>query len=309
MMYKSRTSLFAILLAGALGLIFLTTGLAFADPPAGTISYWKLDEGTLPNPAVYIDSITATANDGQDNGTPPTLYGGASVVGTGLAFNGTTMGIDVPADTSFDWAVDDSFSIEFWVRRNGDLGAANEVMIGRDDVANPGLQWWAGIWGTGGLGTAQTAAFVLIATNGDNSLLSGTTIIAGPGAVVQGAWHHIVAVRDASAGANGQNLLYVDGALDTPAVDATYAAGFDSATIPLNMGYLDGSFHTGAAMDEVALYSRALTAAEVQEHYDAGVAGKGIDTLVDDDDDDDDDDDNGGGGGGGGCFIGTLLSE
>jgi hypothetical protein len=305
MMYKSRTSLFSILLVGALGFIFLITGLAFADPPAGTISYWKLDEGTLASPAVYTDSITATANDGQDNGIPPT-DASTSVVGTALQFNGLTSGIDVPADDSFNWAADDSFSIEFWVRRFGDLGVANEVIVGRDDTGAPGLQWWVGIWGTGGPGTAQTAAFVLIATDGSgppNSVLSGTTIVAGPGAVVQGAWHHIVAVRDADAGANGQNLLYVDGVLDIPAaVDVTYTAGFDSAAIPLNIGYLDNTYHTGGAVDEVALYNRALTPAEVQEHYDAGLAGEGIDTLVTTQAKK-----RGGGGGGGGCFIATTA--
>ena len=311
MMRKSRTGLFAIFLAGALGLIFFATGSAFAAPPAGTISYWKLDEGTLASPAVYLDSITATANDGQDNGTPPT-EAAVSVVGTALQFDGGLVGtgIDVPADDSFNWAVDQSFSIECWVRRNGALAAANEVVVGRDDNGG-NLQWWVGIWGTGGGGTAQTAAFVLFDTGGvAGDTLSGTTIVAGPGAVVQGAWHHIVAVRDADA---GEIYLYVDGAqVPEDTGNPVFTGGFASAD-DLTIGYLNnngvGSNFTGGAVDEVALYSRALTPAEVQEHYDAGLAGNGIDTLVDDDDADDDNGGGGGGSSGGGCFIGTVLSD
>lgn len=304
MMHKSRTSLFSILLAGALGLIFLTTGLAFAAPPAGTISYWKLDEAAGPN---YEDSITARGNDGTDNGVAPTQDAGQ--VNFAQQFNGLTSGIDVPADTSFDWGVDDSFSIECWVRRNSALGATNEIIVGRDDNGGS-MQWWVGIWGTGGGGTAQTAAFVLQDTGGVGDALTGTTIVAGPGAVVPGAWHHIVAVREAGVGIR----LYVDGGAgatfdpeDTG--NPAYGGGFDSAA-DLTIGYLNnngtGAFFTGAAVDEVALYSRALTPAEVQEHYQAGLAGEGIDTL---EDDDDDDDNGGGGGGGGGCFIGTLLGD
>ena len=189
------------------------------------------------------------------------------------------------------------------MRRNGDLGGTNEVIVGRDDNGG-NLQWWVGIWGTGGGGTAQTAAFVLFDTDGVGDTLSGTTIVAGPGAVVQGAWHHIVAVRDATA---GEIYLYVDGAVvpeDTG--NPVFTGGFAS-TGDLTIGYLNnngvGANFTGGAVDEVALYSRALTPAEVQEHYDAGLAGNGIDTLVDDDDDDDDDN------GSSGCFIGMLLSD
>lgn len=301
MMYKSRTSLFAILLAGALGLIFVITGSAFAAAPDGTISYWKLDEGTLVSPAVYTDSITATANDGQDNGIPPT-EATVSVVGTALAFDGVASGIDVPADDSFNWAVGGSFSIECWVRRESALGATNEVIVGRDDNGGS-LQWWVGIWGTGGGGTAQTAAFVLYDTDGAGDTLSGTTAIAGAGGAA--VFHHLVAVRDAIA---GEIYLYVNGALvpeDTG--NPAYTGGFTSAD-DLTIGYLNnngfGANFTGGAADEVALYSRALTPAEVEEHYNAGVAGNGIDTLVDDDDVVVDS-----GGGSSGCFIGTLLSD
>ena len=62
--------------------------------------------------------------------------------------------------------------------------------------------------------------------------------------------------------------------------------------------YLEGM------LDEAALYNRALTAAEIQQHYNNGVAGRGIDYVAPGNGDDDN---GGGGGGGGGCFIATTA--
>ena len=118
----------------------------------------------------------------------------------------TTTGIDVPADRSFNWAVDESFSIEFWVRRNGDVTGENQVAIGRIDSGSS-LVWWVGIGDDTDPTVNQNAAVFVLADNngGSAATLKGTTDI------TDNEWHHVVAVRDSSLGANGQNLLYVDG--------------------------------------------------------------------------------------------------
>jgi hypothetical protein len=194
-------------------------------------------------------------------------------------------------DRSFDWYNNESFSIEFWIRRNGAVGG-NQVAIGRDD-GNPAtsLHWWVGILD----GVIDTASFTL----GDNNGGSITTVT-GNTDLTDDVWHHVVAVRDADAGAAGQNLLYVDGVLDIPAVDAAYDAGFGSISAVLNIGYLAGGFRFGGLLDEVALYDRALTAAEIQDHYDDGQLGRGIDYVGAAGG-------GGGGSGGSGCFINTAA--
>ena len=49
----------------------------------------------------------------------------------------------------------------------------------------------------------------------------------------------------------------------------------------LSIGWLDlfGGFRLGGMLDEVALYDRALTADEIQDHYEDGLAGWGIDYI------------------------------
>ena len=173
------------------------------------------------------------------------------------------------------------------------------MLVGREEGG--GVYWWVGIWGTNAIGKTPTrAGFVLLATNGDGSanaeLLAGDTTD-----LTDGSWHHIVAVRDGT-----DNILYVDG-IEEARVTISYGAGFDSTSAPLNLGKLSGASYYGGALDEVALYDRALTPNEILQHRDDGLLGRGIDYVAPGNGDDDGDDDNGGGGGSSGCFIATTA--
>ena len=265
MQKKSKFNVFIFMMLTALGLTFQPAISTYAACPDDISSYWKLDELT---PGTYVDFIKDNDGTGNDN---PTAVAGQ--INGAQEFDGLTTGIDVPADRSFNWTVDESFTIEFWVRRNGAVGA-EQVAIGMS-AGPPGssLTWWLGIEPVN-----NAASFVLGDSDGGLVVLSGATDI------TNGVWHHVVAVRDRSLGANGQNLLYVDGQLDVAALDATYNDGFYSATAALNIGYWNfqstmPSNHFGGTIDEVALYDRALTAAEIGDHYDAGLSGDGVQSL------------------------------
>jgi hypothetical protein len=100
-------------------------------------------------------------------------------------------------------------------------------------------------------------------------VLTGTTSLA------DGSWHHVVAVRDATA---DKLRLYVDGVLEAgPLTDPT-TGGFASEGAPVNAGWinLSGAFRYQGNVDEIALYDRALSDTEVAEHYLGGVDGMGV---------------------------------
>ena len=81
------------------------------------------------------------------------------------------------------------------------------------------------------------------------------------GRLRDGAWHHVAAVKDGAAG-----RLYVDG---SPVHQAVSGAGSAPAVGPWHV-MRNGTtpvFSEGEA-DEVALYARALGAAEIKAHYD-----------------------------------------
>jgi hypothetical protein len=302
MMNKWRGTLSTLLLVGALGLVFLATSSAQAALPAGTISYWKLDENVAPNPGdtdVYEDSVNApNGNNGDIPGAEiaPT-FNATGKVGGAQDFDSVDTAIDVPDDNDdFDWGAGDSFSIEFWMKGGGcqDAGSQNnEVMIGREDTGSQ-LHWWLGCRNSDGGAFDGAARFQLRDTGGDETILTGT-------AINDDQWHHIVGVRDVNL---DQVRLYVDSVeVDSDTDDTT--AGFDSL-LNLNIGWLnlDAGYHFDGTLDNVALYSRALTQAEITAHFNAG---NGIDLSDAVPDPDPVVPPIGGGGSSGGCFIGTAA--
>ena len=249
MQTRSRFNPFISMMLLVIGLAFIAVMPADAACPDDIVSYWKLDESTpgAPN-GTYEDFVRD--NDGTGNANPTGVAGN---VNGAQQFDGATTGIDVAADHSFNWLTGDSFSIEFWIRRNGAVVGANQVAIGRSAGPNPNtsLIWWVGIGGDADATVTQNVInFILGDSDG-----GGFVTVKGTTDVTDDQWHHVVAVRDRSAGAAGQNLLYVDGQLDIAAgVDAAYNAGFDSATANLTFGYLDllTLFRLQGNLDEIA---------------------------------------------------------
>ena len=288
MMKKRKNTLFKALIVSLLGVVLLVTSPAYAQCPDGITSLWALDEDGGNS---FEDSVSGINGSGALTPTPVV----GKVNGAQL-FNGNNTGINVPANASFNWADNASFSIEYWIRRTDDaFSDPAEVVVGRDDGAVSDMQWWTGLWEDG------TAAFVLIATNGTGlgSRAQGE-FLEGNDDLTDGVWHHVAVVRDS---ATNENRLYVDGVLNDSA-NIIYDAGegFVSATANLNLGWLDlnPGYNYNGTLDEVALYDRVLLADEILQHFNDGVS-------VCDDPPDDDDNGGGGGGGGGGCFIDTIT--
>lgn len=308
MMYKWKASLFTFLLVGALGLVFLITSSVQAAPPAGTISYWKLDEDVAGVPGVadaYEDVIDApNGNNGEVPAAPKTAPtpNPVGIVGGAQDFDGVANAINVPDPIagSFDFLITDAFTIECWMKSSTALGAGteNQVLVGRDDTAGS-TQWWLGIQGGVGANPGNVS-FILLDEDGQVEILRPTA--PAPVLINDGVWHHIVGVYDGT-GANGIARLYVDGNLVFEKTPTVFTGDFVAVGGPdLNMGWLNPVFQYEGALDEVAIYNRALTPTEIDQHYDNGLAGHGIDYVAPDDDDN-----GGGGGGGGGCFIGTMA--
>jgi hypothetical protein len=222
--------------------------------PADLDAYWKLDEIAGPNYADFFGGNTATCT---GNACPT---GAAGVVNGAQTFSNSTT-VNVAPSAAFDWGVDDSFSIEYWVQTDAASNCeGNHVILGRH-AGSTTVHWWSGCQQGG------QAMFWLRAANGVQFNVVGTSDIS------DGAWHHVVAVRDAAA---DQLRLFVDGAQQN-VVPATYSQGF-TATAQLNLGW----FTTGAGhrlvgrIDELAVYSRALSGGEIGQHIAANQSGAGI---------------------------------
>jgi hypothetical protein len=240
----------------------ILTEAATQCSPSDMIAYWKFDETSG---STYDDYYSGHDAECAASGICPTSLTEGRVNGA-QTFNGSTTRVDVPVDpgnTFFDWGKDDSFSIEFWMRgvSGQTCASSNEVIVGRDENHFGGLHWWLGCNSSG------RATFELRDNNFQGKNLASSQ------SVIDGDWHHIVGVR--IGGASDINRLYVDGA-QVASVSHDYGAGFESSTsVPLNIGWLnwDPFYHFEGDVDELAIYNKALSSAEIQNHYNSGIPG------------------------------------
>ena len=93
-------------------------------------------------------------------------------------------------------------------------------------------------------------------------------------------WYHIVLVYDGTLASDQISKVYINGILDKTSYEI-------SSSIPnyqsnLTIGTLDagdGRFFNGT-IDEVAIYNRTLSAAEIYEHYSSGLKRLGLSTKA-----------------------------
>ncbi len=215
--------------------------------PDGIITLHRLDENAGPVYADFYGGHDATAS------VSPTVTTG--IINSAQVFTATTK-LDIPDNgTEFDWLTGRSFSFECWVKTSV---TGHMTAIGRNRTDYVAARWLIGTDGSG------KATFELRDNGGPNVIISGTSNID------DNQWHHIIAVRD---GNSDVNKLYVDGVQEASSA-VQYAHTF-KADDPLvaTIGYLKGSadeMHFIGAIDEVAIFDRAVSPAEVSLFYNGG---------------------------------------
>lgn len=221
------------------------------------VGYWRLGEGSSPwaDTSSYADAhLSRTAagtamNQDVPGGLPAGQDDGA------VEFNATafTQGDSLtPAVTSRFYFTSSAYTIACWVKINSDCGAGSSSLIA--GTFSPSNGGWALAVGGG-----QVIQHVRAATGG-----SPTTAVAGPG-VAADEWIHVVATWHPST---GHELFYNAVSVDTDP---------GTTTVP-NFGLRVGAMGTGGpvygsldgSVDELAIWSRVLTDAEINSLYGEG---------------------------------------
>jgi len=178
-------------------------------------------------------------------------------VGQAFSLNGTSADVSIPYSSSLAL---NTFTVQAWVNP-----ATNQSAIGM------------GIVGTR-FGGEYTFDVKLWNNNGTN-LVHGdvgngsswiSTSVDYPATITPGTWHLITYVID-----NGGKLfsLYLDGTLqNTISFSGTPVFMTSSETMEIGESWSAGEYFNGL-IDEVVLYHRAVSPAEVQWIYNAGSAG------------------------------------
>jgi hypothetical protein len=214
-------------------------------PPAGLVAWW---------------SAEGSANDqlGTNNGA---LRGevtfASGKVGQAFDFNGSGGSVLVPDAPALRFT--DSMTVEAWIYPRAWGGSPREIVS----------KWFGGnnqLSYTTSIGTSGQAYF-LVSSDGRTSTRDvDYTDVYTTSTIPLNQWSHFAATYDGA-----WLKIYLNGTLEN---QVPWANGIFPGTAPLVIGeaYVTSLFN--GLIDEPSVYSRALSASEIVEIYNAGSAGK-----------------------------------
>ena len=215
-----------------------------APPPANLVSWWPGENHSMDvlglNHAVASNQLSYAAGE----------------VGRAFAFNGVDSYLRIPYSRSLDVGQDAGLTVEAWIN----AAVADGPIVDWSPVGAYGVHFW-----------------IL----GDGSLYGNLIDKAGNSHVIQtaasfiptGSFQHVALTYDKATGVgrlfrNGTNVAEVQLTSFTPQTGTNLYIGYR----PLGAPYGPRCFN--GLIDEVSLYSRAMTAGEIQGIYGAAAAGK-----------------------------------
>ncbi|MBI2834589.1 MAG: LamG domain-containing protein [Acidobacteria bacterium] len=225
------------------------------EAPADLVSWWSGDG----HPNDVIDGHDGTLQNGATHGTGK----------VGQAFNLDGSNDYVSVLDSPSWAFNGGFTIDAWVRVNN-LGHT-QAIVAQDEGPYNTNKWifYVSSAPESPIDDDNNPKVVVSARLGlhlNGPAIGGHTVESGATFPTDGAWHHVAVTRSGST-----FTFYTDGSSVGSGDDAT---AIPDADTPLTLGWAEGDWYLGGALDEVEIFNRALSAAEVAAIYRASSGGK-----------------------------------
>jgi len=209
------------------------------------VGWWRLDEG---------EGTVATDSSGYGN--HGTVYGDATWVdgkyGKALSFDGTNDYVEILNDSTLNFSASDSFSVSFWFKGNMPSDYPNLV----DKCTHAPYAGYVC-----SLRTITGYCWFQIADGKGNTPYVSNNIN-----VCDDAWHHIVMVRDV---ASDKIRIYTDGGNTQSATDTTADSLSNTRSLWIGRNWIRSQTIEGT-VDEVRIYNRVLSTAEIQEIFQKG---------------------------------------
>jgi len=221
--------------------------------PSGLAAWW-------PGDGSYSD--VAGGNAGTPQGGMTFVTG---LIGQAMQFDGATGYVRVPASSSLNVGAGSGLTIDAWIKPS-DISTPRPI-VEWNQGSDYGTHLWISTLAGGGVDPGNLYANLTDTSGADHIFRSAGGLVAA------NAFQHIALTYDK---ASGMATLFVNGVAVaqqnlgtfTPQASFDLYLGRRPSVLPVGVPYFAG------AMDEVELYSRALTPTEIAGIYNAGALGK-----------------------------------
>jgi hypothetical protein len=250
------------------------SSIARADLSTGLRNYWTFN-GNLEDSASDFAGDASTVEDNGvfagSAGTPGISFD-TGQFGQAIKQNGGSTAavqndgyVRVPRSADTLYGTTDILTTSLWVQTDGTTGNGWQAIIAHGEANQYRIAWRDGT-------NPPTVAYAGGSAEGP----------ASPTAILNSSWHHIAAVSEAGV----STRLYYDGALvSTGAAPDINDAG---AATPANPDLFIGANpqttpnnrEWWGRIDDVAQWSRALSANEIANIYNRGVAGRPLGSII-----------------------------
>jgi hypothetical protein len=218
----------------------------YTENQAGLVGYWKFDEGA--------GTIASDSSGNNNNGTINGAVWTEGRISRGVQFDGIDDYVQVPDSTSLNIA-NDEISIAAWVKMLGD-GTNNGVVVCKQAPAGTSdASYSLDVYPSIHTPVGRHVEFAVNVGGSWNAYVSTS-------ALTLGAWNHVVGTYDGS-----KVRIFINGVLD---IEYTLTGNIVPKNGPLYIGHEDawspGEYFNGA-VDEVRVYNRTLSSAEIWAEY------------------------------------------
>jgi type II secretory pathway pseudopilin PulG len=236
------------------------SNLALWKDAYGLVGYWPMDEGSGTAAKDY-----AGINNGTWNGSGSHWSAGRVGPYAGEFNVASSDFVDVGTGASLKLGQNKSWTMAAWVNIKGSGSNYDDNIVG-----SGGNGWSKGCSLSGNVGTTANVTFN--AVFGCQSGVMGEMFSIGdPKSILNAGWTHLAGVLDRSNPGNDRIYLYRNGVLiNTSSAPPAWFVNFD-LTNAYNF-YIGRNVYTRystGSIDDVRVYSRALSAAEIQSIYNA----------------------------------------
>ncbi|HYG33386.1 MAG TPA: LamG domain-containing protein [Clostridia bacterium] len=227
----------------------IVTGRTAKFETAGLVGWWKLDETA----GLQAADASGHCSSARVNG-PPTWVVKQGKRNGALEFNGVDNFVDCGNHARFSFR--EAMTLAAWVK-------VRQFDKTHQTIAAKGSSQWpgSGAWRLERYQDSDTVGFTIDGVSTERLAGADWTRLTSTHGINDDQWHHLVGVYD------GQRMaLYLDGKLEASA-KVTGRMAYNEAPVFIGENPIRPGRQFNGWIDDVRLYSRGLTEAEIQELY------------------------------------------